>query len=214
MIAPLHYDLFQRINHRLDQTLPGTEAHYRMAPPGRFKKDRSSHYKPNPKTRQGGVLILLYPKEGELHFPLILRPENTGVHSGQMALPGGKLEPSDRDIIHTALRETQEEVGVPVEPFHVLGQLSQVYIPPSNFMVSPTIAALNSKPEFVPEPGEVDKVFEIKVNDLRDQNLQVSKMMRFGNFQVEVPCFELENQIVWGATAMILNEFLAVLEEL
>ncbi|NJO03394.1 MAG: CoA pyrophosphatase [Bacteroidia bacterium] len=108
------------LKNRLQRVLPGMSAHQRMAPPSRFVDKK--RYIPNEKTRQGGVLILVYPHEDRWYFPLILRPENTGVHSGQVALPGGKMDEEDNDIIDTALRETEEEIGVAVARSQVLGR--------------------------------------------------------------------------------------------
>ncbi|MEO1653115.1 MAG: CoA pyrophosphatase [Bacteroidota bacterium] len=200
------------IQNRLQSDLPGSEAHFKMAPMARVTN--KSRFAPNEKTRNGGVLILLYPEGNKLYFPLILRPEDTGVHSGQVALPGGKRDEEDQDIIHTALREAWEEVGVDVQRAQVLGQLSEIYIPPSNFLVSPTIAAIKERPVFNPSIHEVAQLILVDLEEFRYNNGKQMKEVTARYMKSTVPCYELNGHTVWGATAMILSEFLSILEEI
>lgn len=199
------------LNTQLKDNLPGIEAHLKMAPIERFREVQN--YIPNEKTKISSVMICIYPHENSLFFPLIVRPENTGVHSGQVALPGGKKDEEDEDLIATAIRETWEEVGVNIDRTQVLGQLSQLYIPPSNFLVKPTIAILEEKPNFTPSPHEVAQLLEVdlidfKNNDYRQEGEIIARYMKR-----VVPFYGLHNQKVWGATAMILSEFLEILKK-
>ncbi|TAF65316.1 MAG: CoA pyrophosphatase [Cytophagales bacterium] len=193
--------------------LPGVEAHKKMAPPGRFSENPTL-YKPNKDTRVGSVLILLYPDENNIvKFPLILRPEYDGVHSGQVALPGGKKDEEDVDLVAVALRETWEEIGVEVTRNEVIGQLSEIYIPPSNFLVYPTVAKLDHKPNFIPSPHEVAGLFEVSIDTLIDQSICKEKWVEFRGSQVLLPYFDINDNVVWGATAMILCELKELLSQ-
>lgn len=184
-----------------------------MAPDGRVRK--LNHFTIPDNARDSAVLILLYPHDGEIYLPLIERAAYPGVHSRQIGLPGGKTEPSDEDAIATALRETEEEVGVPASSIEILGQISQLYIPPSNFLVQPIVGVTHARPEFVPDPTEVAALLEAPLHQFTDPN-------RTGRQQIshrtgatwEVPRFDILGHTVWGATAMMMAEFVAVLKDL
>lgn len=207
-----NHNLVTALQEKLGQQLPGLEAHMHMAPAQRFSD--KARYEPNAKTRKGGVLILLYPETESLYLPLILRPEDTGVHSGQVALPGGKQDPEDQDIIDTALRETWEEIGVKVNRSQVIGQLSPMYIPPSNFLVYPTVAAIDHLPDFVPSPHEVAQLIKLNLPDFVLNDHRKIKEIKARYMKAKVPCYEVGEYTIWGATAMILSEFLMVIKSL
>lgn len=203
--------LIKILKSGLEHPLPGKDAQLIMSPqpvdPKRFlTRESGSH-------RQGAVLIMLYPDQGQAFFPLIKRPVYEGAHSGQIALPGGKKEKEDPNLIHTALREASEEVGIVPETVEVLGTLTDLYISASNFLVTPVIGISQIKPDFVPEEKEVDRIIQTTIGQLTDptfrkrKNLELSK-----NFSLDTPYFEVEKEMVWGATAMILGEFLQILE--
>lgn len=188
----------------------GKEAQIEMAPlpdvSQRFDKESAK------KARQSAVMILLYQEQGKVRFPLIVRPQYPGVHSGQVALPGGKFEEEDPDLIHTALREMQEEIGVPADEVEVLGQLSDLYVPPSNFNILPVIGVLPTVPQFVLEEKEVEELVIADINVLNDQTKRKQKQMTFySGLKVDVPYFDIEEKVVWGATAMILSEFATII---
>ncbi|MFP4430013.1 MAG: NUDIX hydrolase [Spirochaetota bacterium] len=194
------------VRQLLSEPLPGIEAHLVMAPEGRIGKD----YDPQPKNaRRGSVLLLLYPAEGGPTIPLIKRREGPSVHSGQIGLPGGAHEAPEVFPVDTALRETEEEIGIPARKVEVLGALSPLYIPPSNFSITPVVGALReSRPGFVPEPGEVAAILPVRVGVL-------SEGRRIANFlgsrgAVVAPCYQVGKELVWGATAMILSEYFTV----
>jgi len=158
--------------------------------------------KPTPEeAKKAGVMVLLYPKEGEWHVVLTQRASKYAhdKHSGQMSFPGGSMEDSDADLIVTAMRETEEEIGVPRDKINVLGQLSSLYIPVSNFLVQPVLGYVEEEPQFVLEENEVaelvsESVKVISSNAVRKvKNLQISKQMTLNR----VPYFDICGKVVW-----------------
>lgn len=184
----------------------GLKAQLKMAPPQRFGTMKTLLAIPE-NVRYAAVMMLLYPIEGELHFCLIQRSNYAGKHSGQISFPGGKKEEEDVDYWATALRETQEEVGVDSSKVMLLKQLSSTYIPPSNFYVYPYMAYVASRPNFIPEKGEVAQVIEVPLNDLlKEASMQEGSITASYSDEVVVPMFVFDSCDVWGATAMILAE--------
>lgn len=206
--------LRQKLSARFQKPLPGHEIQYKMAMKGREQKVKA--WEANKKNaRLSAVLIMLYYKEGQLHLPLIRRPQYEGVHGGQMALPGGRKEEIDISLAHTAMRETLEEVGVIVTEENIIGSLTELYIPPSQSLVSPYLSILSQAPSFTIDPGEVDRVFEMPVADFFDEHkLMTRPVTVMGNMKLQVPAFYIKEQTVWGATAMMMNELLYILKEI
>lgn len=200
------------LEQRLKLPLPGSRAHEPMrATPIGMIKPKFEHLVP---PKPGSVLILLYPDGDSLKFPLTKRPEYLGAHSGQVSLPGGKAEDNE-DEIQTALRETEEEIGVSRGEIRVLGKLSKFFVIPSNFMVTPVIGYLNQKPKFIPQASEVTRVIEGDVaNLIKYDAIQVKEILAAKLYPMLAPHFEIEDEIVWGATAMMLNEFREVVREI
>lgn len=190
--------------------LPGEEAHQELSP---LETDvRSNALKNNSEPRLSAVSILLYDKNDELHFVLTKRHEYKGAHSGQISFPGGKTEKSDKTHLETALRETHEEVGVHPDNLSLIGELTPTYIPPSGFLVYPFVVQATNTPKFIAEEKEVKELIEVKVMDLvRPDSLKSTMMELKKGMKVKVPYFELNGEVVWGATAMILNEFRVML---
>ncbi len=202
------------LSARLNSPLPGREAHRRALPSDRIEKRLGIEVSPD--ARLGGVLILLFPGQGdETMFPLIQRTDYPGTHGGQVSLPGGKFEEGDKDLIGTALRETHEEIGVAPEAIRVLGKMSEIYIPPSNFRVLPVLGYVDHYPSFVPEPKEVDEILEVPLAHLMDHTLHKSTDIEVRGMRLpDTPYFDFHDRVVWGATAMILSELYEVLTEL
>lgn len=173
----------------------------------RFRED------PQNPARPGGVLLLLYPHEGDIYIPLMKRPEYNGAHSGQVSLPGGKQEKEDSNLVETALRETHEEIGIPGSEIEVLGQLSEMFIIASNFRVFPTIGVTYEKPLLIPDQREVVKVLTPSLSELSDLSKRKVKTMHFPPYTIQSPYYDIEGEIVWGATAMILSELLCLVED-
>ncbi|WP_244299565.1 NUDIX hydrolase [Aquimarina algiphila] len=187
-------------------SVPGESSHFIMAPDLRIKElNKLKIEERNP--RNAAVMMLFYPKEGITHIVLILRPDYEGVHSGQIALPGGKVEQHDLNYKETALRETQEEVGVNTNTVKVIKTLTKVYIPPSNFWVHPFLGFTENRPDFVAQEEEVAKIIEVPLSKLLDErNVVPQKLSTSYAKNIEVPSFELNGYVVWGATAMMLSE--------
>lgn len=200
------------LEQRLQKPLPGLSSQLKMSSIARLQKliRFSSAYD----AKQSSVLVLLYPIEAKINLVLMLRPEYQGVHSGQISFPGGKHEETDESLIYTALREAQEEIGIDPVKVQIIGQLTEMYIPPSNFMVTPIIGYQASKPNFTMDSKEVAKIIEIQLDDLLDEkNMQMKKMnLRLG-FSLKVPCYYINGNIIWGATAMILSELKDIVSE-
>lgn len=203
-------NFIEKLKIRLDEEpLPGSFAHDKMASETRLKLKMPS---PNERTRESAVLILFYPSENQIFIPLILRPQYDGVHGGQMAFPGGRAEKEDENLIRTALREAQEEIGVRVSDVTILGKLTKLYIPPSNFYVQPVVGYMSRKPEFFPDPREVDKVIEISLSDIHNPKIIGRKLLNVRGVEIDTPFYDILETTVWGATAMMIAELLMVID--
>lgn len=190
-----------------NMTLPSYASQFKMSPP--FRREFIKRYKEKMKTaKQAGVMALFYPdRNRQTKFVLILRKSYKGVHSAQIGFPGGKVELIDNSLKHTALRETNEEIGIPVHDIEVVKELTEVYIPPSNYYVKPFLGFLKDTPIFVKEESEVEDTLEVLVSDFLNEDAVIFKTITTSYAkQVEVPAYKLNKQIVWGATAMMLSE--------
>jgi len=193
--------------------LPGLEAQLRLSPPYREKYDMEEVKKTNP--RVAAVMILLYENdEGDIEFPVTLRHTYEGVHSNQFSLPGGSFEPEDLNLEQTSIRETVEELGIEEENIEIIKQLTELYIPPSNFIVYPFIGIYHGTPEFFPDENEVAEIVPLDLEAFLSAE-PVSFERKFSDYIVDIPGYELgEDAYIWGATAMILSEFGSLLEKL
>lgn len=162
---------------------------------------------------KAAVMLALFPQNGSWYLPFIVRNHYQGVHSGQVAFPGGKCDLQDADAIDTAIRETYEETGLLVNRSQVVGQLHEVYIPPSNSLVVPVVAVLAHAPHFVPNPKEVAEIFWLSVSYLRRRDIRGSKEVTLPDGRkVPYTTFQANGKEIWGATARMLSELLTVLE--
>lgn len=206
-------ELSKSLKHRLGLPLPGNDAHLKMAHTER--RLNLSRYKAPADAKQGSVLILMYEDEGMIRIPLILRPDYDGVHSGQVAFPGGKFEETDEYLETTALREASEEIGVVMQDITIVGKLTELYIPPSNFLVHPFLGTIPYRPFFIPDPNEVSKVIELDIDDLIDSsNLGEKEIKLSTGHSIQAPVFLFKGETVWGATAMMLSELRTLLFEI
>lgn len=194
--------------------LPGEQAHHKLVHDQRIEELAQINIDER-KPRQAGVLAVFYPgKDGKTYLVLTLRKSYKGVHSNQVGFPGGRVEQTDRDLSHTALRETEEEVGIPQQEVRLIRQLTKLYIPPSNFWVQPFMGFLNQTPVLVPQELEVERILEVSLEHFLDRRNLVRRNLStsYAN-DIEVPAFLLNDQIVWGATAMVLSEIKEMLEK-
>lgn len=187
--------------------LPGLEAQLKLAPINRKLEISSLGNGKN--AVKSAVLFLFFPDEqGRTTTVFIKRPEYNGAHSGQISFPGGRYEPSDPGLDYTALRETHEEIGVPASDVELVGKLSDLFIPPSNYIVSPYLGLAKQRPAFVPEPSEVAGIIEIKLPEFFQlANCQTKLITLIGGYNLHTPCYIIDGHVIWGATAMMVSEF-------
>ncbi len=197
----------RKLEDALRGELPGEKSQTRMAPGIRLDN-------PHELSRNAAVLILLYPKHGKWHFVLVKRAVYPGVHSNQVGLPGGIHENGDPDLGATALRETREELGINDSSIRIIGQLSKLNIPVSGIEVAPFVGVYPELPTFRPDPAEVAYEIEVPLSDLMNPASRKEDIRTIYCKLVSVPFFSLGNEQVWGATAMMLSEFLDVLKQL
>lgn len=203
-------NFFTALSTALQGPLPGWEAQIQMA----SKYGKASRTKVPDNPREGGVLALLYPKEEILHMCFMERSRDGGVHSGQVSFPGGKKEVFDVDLSATALREAEEELGIPSDEVSLIGQFSQLYIPASNFMVSPYVGKMNRRPDFTLDQREVASLIEVPLPRLLAEKKQEVKIKLREDLHVEAPAWLIDEQMIWGATAMMLSELLVIIRKL
>lgn len=209
-LSPQDQELLNQLRQRLQTGwLPGLPAQRKLAPPLRGK-----YSGPPANARRASVMALLYPIGEVLHLLYIQRtsPANDR-HAGQISFPGGSVDPEDIDAIDTALRELEEEVGVGREDIEVLGPLTQLYIPISNFLVDPFVGYMPYKPALTPQLTEVARTLELPLKDfLSPSALQVGpRKLANGITLPEVPYWAVAGEEVWGATSMMTAELLELL---
>lgn len=204
--------LITKIEKTLSNGLPGREAQLKMV----AHTARAGYLSAPPEANRAGVLALLYPKHAEWHIVLIERGSSNpnDRHRGQISFPGGRYEEEDQHISNTALREAEEEVGVDAGTVQLLGALTDLYIPVSNFRVDPFVGFTETTPEFVPQEDEVNDILEVPVRELilPDNLKKKDLVIREGFILKDVPYFHLMNKVVWGATAMMLSELVEVIK--
>ena len=197
-----------RLKDELSKPLPGKVAQMKMSPallkPGTNEGP----------ARNGGVLLLLYPVNGKPCTIFNRRTEYPGVHSGQISLPGGIYNPNDLSLVHTALRETLEETGVGLNTGNVIGALTPLHIPASHTTVHPVVAFTEKRPQFAHDPREVQYLIEASLEDLLNPVNIKQTIMPVAGTSISVPYYDLNGQYLWGATAMIVSEFLEVVNRI
>ncbi|QSW89864.1 MULTISPECIES: CoA pyrophosphatase [Flavobacterium] len=205
-------DFLQYVPNLIPVELPAELSHIKMAPKERIQALKNLDVEArNP--RIAAVMMLFYPKNGKTHLVLIVRNAYNGVHSSQIAFPGGKYEISDFDFKDTALRETNEEIGVLPEKIEVIKHFSPMYIPPSNFLVHPFLGIAKEELSFYPDVREVAGIIELPLSDFLNDDIIIETTLSTSYaIDAVVPAFGIQNHIVWGATAMILSELRDVLK--
>ncbi len=200
-------ELERTLRSRLAGDLPGLEAQLPMAPRPRFG------WKPGvvpDGCRHGAGLLLLYPVDGSVRVLLTVRDDQLPNHAGQVSLPGGAVEDGE-SFCDAALREAHEETGVDPGRVRLVGSLSSLHVPVSRFVLHPQVGVCDLRPDLRPEAGEVARILEVPLDLLAERPRHRVEHRTYGGRPVEVPFFEVEDQRVWGATAMVLAEFLTVI---
>jgi 8-oxo-dGTP pyrophosphatase MutT (NUDIX family) len=201
--------LRNELNKALQNSLPGERAHDELSPPQRLKQK----HPPSEGAIEAAVAVVVCSHEKNTHIVVIRRPIYPGVHSGQIAFPGGKRDESDTDLLQTAIRECMEEIGLKLSDEHLLGALTPVYIPVSGFIMHPFVFCMPTLPPFEKDPREVDAVHLIPMKDLlldeRVGEIRIGKEESPTSFTA--PCFHFNEATIWGATAIVLNELKHVL---
>ena len=201
----------KNIANILNSNLPGEYAHTELMPVNRpyssMVRNSADSY------RHSAVAIILYESNYELESILIQRPKYEGAHSNQIAFPGGKMDDTDSSLEHTARRECMEEIGIPFDAPKLLGALTDIYIPVSRYIVKPYVFHLEKLPDLIPDQREVETIIPFRLKELLSEDILKSTSMKMGNglTQKNVPYYNIQNQMVWGATGMMLAEFRAIL---
>ncbi|MCT4623930.1 MAG: CoA pyrophosphatase [Schleiferiaceae bacterium] len=204
------FDTFlEELNQGFSVELPGQNAQFKMVPQGRERTNLENIEHRNPK--RAAVLVLFYPVNSTPHIVLMKRNSYPGVHSDQISFPGGKFEVGDENLKQTALREANEELGIISANVEIVGELTQVYIPPSNFLVNPYVGYAKEKPSFIPELKEVTEIVEADFSSIRNLSNVENVAVNVRGFKMDVPAFMINGHVVWGATAMMLSELAHVL---
>lgn len=206
-------ELTARLSERMAAPLPGLQAQLRMASKLRLKAAQT--YDPDTSNAKiGAVLIALYPDEmGIVRTVLMKRPDYDGTHSGQVSFPGGKMDEADATVIETALREAEEEVNIKPQEVKVIGQLTNLYIPPSNFLVHPVLGILERQPVLMPDKHEVQSIHLPELSYLlRDDIIEEKDIILSSGFKMRTPYFEVDGHTVWGATAMMIAELKEIIK--
>lgn len=204
----MNFDDFISIIPKIKETeIDSNISHLKMAPPFRkhlLELTKTNYYN----SKKAGVTILFHPNNDKVYFTLILRNKYKGVHSNQIGLPGGRFENGDKDIFQTALRETNEEIGVHSKKITLIKKLNNVYVPPSNYDIFPFMVYTADKANFIIDKNEVQGVINIEIDQLINSKIVKRKGSQISNRQIDVlvPAYRFSGHYVWGATAMILSE--------
>jgi 8-oxo-dGTP pyrophosphatase MutT (NUDIX family) len=200
--------IVEHLRAALSRPLPGLPVQMGMAPVPRPGSERILD--PTLNCRRAGVLVLLYPRDGDLSLVLTRRTDAVDTHRGQISFPGGSMDPGE-DAAASALREAWEELAVDPISLAVLGELSPLYIPPSSFCIYPVVAYASERPGFVPNAGEVAEVLEVSLARLLDPGTRGEEVWPIRGADVCVPFYRVGHHKVWGATAMVLCELLELI---
>jgi 8-oxo-dGTP pyrophosphatase MutT (NUDIX family) len=204
---------FDFLNEWIPAKLPGEKVHAELFP---LRKPSSEALKDATVIKESAVAIHLFEKDEDLQIILTQRNTYDGAHSGQVSFPGGKMDDTDVNLIHTARRESYEEIGISIDDGQLIGELTEIYIPVSHFRVKPYVFFhANELIDLTPDPREVESIFFLpRLLLLADELLVKKDIVISSNFTLpNVPCFVMNNYTIWGATAIILNELKHILKE-
>lgn len=199
-----------KLKAEIEKGLSGTEVQWALASSDRLIKNFPRV--PRKDSADAAVLILLYPVDGIIYTVFIQRPEYNGVHGGQISFPGGKKEPSDSDLLQTAVREASEETGINPSDLKIIGNLTPLFIPVSNVVVTPFVGWSEKKPSFVPDDAEVVFIIEADIRPFLDYSIIKAKPFEIRGEMIDIKYFDYKGNVIWGATAMILQELLTIIK--
>lgn len=196
----------------LSKSLPGLTSHLKMAPSTR-KSELEAAGEAMQFAKKSAVMILLFHENEKLKIVFIRRSFYVGIHAGQMAFPGGRFEESDLTVDNTAFREIEEEIGIKQENIELLGRISDIYVPPSNFLISVFVGYLHEKPQYKPDEREVAEIIEIDFDEfLQTDNIGIKSFhVPSANHAVEAPYYRTSRCDIWGASAMVMSELIDLL---
>lgn len=205
-------NIIQRLQKRLQAPLPFAHIENEDIDENLKKFIIQAFQNPPKPPRICAVMIVLFKENGVIKMPFIVRPQTNRVHPGQIAFPGGGREEQDEDLEATAIRETFEEIGVIIPKSQIIGRLSDMYVVPSNSLITPVVAFLKEKQAYQPDPKEADRVLEVALDDILNVENQTVKVISTPHGTVKMPAFRIGGELIWGATARILRELVMVLE--
>jgi 8-oxo-dGTP pyrophosphatase MutT (NUDIX family) len=208
---PLFSETLHSLEERLSGPKPGLIAQLGMTPNPR--PGHQVYYEVEDTSLKASVLVLFYPREGNLHLVFTRRTDNVDFHKGQISFPGGRLEAGE-GLEQAALREAQEELEIDPDSVRILGMLTPLYIPPSNYCIYPVVALTESRPDFRPSQIEVAELLEIPLDHLLSPQNVRREMWAIMGADVEVPFYAFGEHKIWGATAMVLAELLEMIKGL
>jgi 8-oxo-dGTP pyrophosphatase MutT (NUDIX family) len=196
-----------RLRELLRRERPGFKVQSLMSP---VRDESSRYYNPSKNAKEAAVLLLLYKEEYEWHTVFIKRSQHEkDKHGGQISFPGGRLENNDHSMSDCALRETEEELGINKSSVSIIGELTPLHVYASNHMVFPFVGVVEQKPTFIPNYNEVQKVLPTAIHYFNnDSVVQSMEMDLKGHVMPNVPYYNLNGEVLWGATAMMMAEFL------
>lgn len=204
-------DQIMWLGERLKRDLPGIDAHLDMAPAARLAPEALSIA--GKSCRKAAVLALLFPKSDTPHVLLTKRKHNLKKHAGQISFPGGKQEKNE-SLVETALRETQEEVGLFPHQIELIGSLSPIYINVSNFCVYPFVGSMPHTPvKLTPQDSEVERILKVPLHALADPAIEKRETWQINGHKMTVPFYDYDGETIWGATAMMLAELMRVVKD-
>lgn len=199
----------EKLKVEISKGLPGIEVQWALASSDRMIKGFPRS--PRHDSTEAAVIILLYPKNDIIHTVFIQRPAYEGIHGGQISFPGGKKETQDRTLTDTALREAYEEIGISTSDIKVIDTLTPLYIPVSNIIVTPVVAWAEKEPVFIRQEEEVVFIIEADLKTLIDPSIIKTRPFEIRGEMIDIKYFDYKENVIWGATAMILHEFFTII---
>jgi 8-oxo-dGTP pyrophosphatase MutT (NUDIX family) len=200
------------IKTELAKELPGINAQFIMAPNDR--KPDPNYLTQLKQYKNSAVMLLVYPEGDHIKMVLTVRQSTLGNHAGQISLPGGKVDDTDISLAQTAIRETYEEIGVKLGSHQLLGKLTPLHIPVTNYLVNPFVAFAENKPNFIINEQEVASIIDLDIELINNSLIKKRKKISIAaGYEIDAPYYTVGSHVIWGATAMILSEFSLLIDK-